>query len=88
MVSEPTCQLLCCRGACCLSGVRTYLLGTVLQGCRLVKQCQNLPASHCVAGCLSGVRIYLLGTELQGCRLFKLCRNLSAKQCVAGVQAV
>ena len=24
--------------------------GTVLQGCRMFKQCQNLPARHCVAG--------------------------------------
>ena len=39
-----------CRGAGCLSGVRTYLPGTVLQGCRLLKLCRNLPAGHCVAG--------------------------------------
>ena len=49
-VSEPTCQALCCRGAGCLSGVWTYLQGTVLQGCRLFKRCLNLPAGHCVAG--------------------------------------
>ena len=47
-VLEPTCRALCYRGAGCLSGVRTYLLGTVLQWCRLFKQCQNLPAGHCV----------------------------------------
>ena len=34
----------------CLNGVGTYLPGTVLQGCRLFKRCQNLPAGHCVAG--------------------------------------
>ena len=34
---------LCCRGAGCLSSVGTYLPGTVLQGCRLFKRCQNLP---------------------------------------------
>ena len=50
MVSEPTCQALCCKGAGCLSCVRTYLPGTVLQGCRLFKRCWNLPAWHCVAG--------------------------------------
>ena len=47
-MSEPTCQALCYRGAYCLSGVRTYLLGTVLQGCILFKRCRNLPAGHCV----------------------------------------
>ena len=30
------------------SVVGTYLPGTVLQWCRLFKQCQNLPAGHCV----------------------------------------
>ena len=39
---------LCYSGAGWLSSVRTYLPGTVLQGCRLFKQCQNLPAGHCV----------------------------------------
>ena len=34
----------------CLSGVGTYLLDTVLQGCRLFKQYQNLPPEHCRAG--------------------------------------
>ena len=47
---EPTCKALCCRGAGCSSGVRTYLPGTVLQGCRLFKRCWNLPAGHGVAG--------------------------------------
>ena len=28
----------------------TYLLGTVLQGCRLFNICRNLPARHCVTG--------------------------------------
>ena len=67
----------------CLSGVRTYLPGTVLQWCRLFKQCQNLPTGHCVAGgadCLSGV--------LQGCRLPKWCQNLPTGHCVTVVQAV
>ena len=49
-VSEPTCPALGNRGADCLSGVRTYLPGTVLQWCRLFKLCRNLPARHCVAG--------------------------------------
>ena len=45
---EPTCQALCCLVADCLSCVGTYLPGTVLQWCRPFKQCQNLPAGHCV----------------------------------------
>ena len=49
-VSVPTCQALCYSGAGCLSGVRTYLPGTVLQWCRLFKRCQNLPAGHCFTG--------------------------------------
>ena len=47
-VSIPTCRALCYIGAGWLSIVRTYLPGTVLQGCRLYKRCQNLPARHCV----------------------------------------
>ena len=47
-MSEPTCRELCYRVAGCLSGVRLYLPGTVLQGCRLFKLCQNLRAGHCV----------------------------------------
>ena len=34
----------------CLSGIRTYLMGTVLQGCRLFKGSLNLPGGHYVAG--------------------------------------
>ena len=71
-VSEPTSNALYGRGAGCLSDVRTYVRGIVLQGCRLFKLCQNLPSRHCVAGC----------------RLFKPCPKLPARQCVAGVQAV
>ena len=47
-MSDPTCRALCCSGAGCLSNVRTYLPGTVLQWCRLFKGCQNLPAGYCV----------------------------------------
>ena len=47
-VTEPTCLALCYSGADCLNGVRMYLPGTVLQWCRLFKQCQNLPTGHCV----------------------------------------
>ena len=50
VVSEPTCLALCCRGAVYLSTLRSYLPGTVLQGCRLFKWYGNLPARHCVAG--------------------------------------
>ena len=48
VVSEVTFQALCCRDAGCSSGVGTYLQGTVLNVCSLFKQCQNLPAKHCV----------------------------------------
>ena len=47
-MSESTCRALCYSGKDCLSCVRTYLPGTVLQGCRLFKLCQNLPTRHCV----------------------------------------
>ena len=47
-MSESTCQTLCYSDAGCLSNVRNYLPGTVKQGCRLFKRCQNLPAGHCV----------------------------------------
>ena len=47
-MSEPTCRALCYSGADCLSGVGTFLPGSVLQWCRLIKWCQNLPARHCV----------------------------------------
>ena len=90
-MSEPTCRALCCRGADCLSNVRVYLLGTVLQGCRLFQQCLNLPAGHCVAvvqAVLSSVGTYLPSTVLQWCRLFKDSQNLHAGNCVAGVQTV
>ena len=49
-MSKPTCRALCYGGADCLSGFRTYLRGTVLHRCRLLKRCQNLPAGHCVTG--------------------------------------
>ena len=49
-MSEPTCRALCYSDAGCLSIVRTYLLGTVLQGCRLLYDCLNLPIMYCVAG--------------------------------------
>ena len=47
-VSEPTFRALCYSGAGCLSGVSTYLPGTVLQWCRLFKRWWNLPVGHCV----------------------------------------
>ena len=47
-MSESTCWTLCYSGESCFSNVRVYLPGTVLQWCRLFKQCQSLPAGHCV----------------------------------------
>ena len=57
------------QGAGCLSGVGTYLPGTVLQGCRLFKRCQNLSARHCAAGVqlIKWCRNLSAGTVLQGC---------------------
>ena len=34
----------------CLSGVGTYLPGTVGLGCRLFKRCRSQPPGHCGAG--------------------------------------
>ena len=72
LVSEPTCRALCYSGAGCLSNVRTYLPGTVLQWYRLLKKCQNLPTGHCVPGF----------------QTVKPCHNLPAGHCVTVVQAV
>ena len=47
-MSESTFRTLCYSDAGCLSNVRNYLPGTVMQGCRLFERCQNLPAGHCV----------------------------------------
>ena len=46
VVSGPSSLALFGRGAGCLSGVGTYIPGTVEQGCRLFKLCQNLPTGH------------------------------------------
>ena len=47
-MSEPNCGALCYSGADCLSGVGNYLPGSVLQWCRLLSRCWNLPAGQCV----------------------------------------
>ena len=90
-MSEPTYRALCCRGAGCLSGVRTYLLDTVLQWCRLFKQCLNLPAGHSVTvvkAVLAMSESTCLCTVLQWCRLFKRWSNLPAGHCGTVVKAV
>ena len=87
-VSEPTSRALWRICAGCLSSIRTYLAGTVGQGCRLIKQCQNLAPGHRGVGCLSVVPTYLPGTVGQACRQFKHCRNLPPWHCWAVVQAV
>ena len=90
-MSESTYRALCCSGAGCLSNIGTYLPGTVLQWCRMFKQCWSLPAGHCFysgESCFSNVRVYLPGTVLQGCRLFMQCQNLPAGHCVTVVKAV
>ena len=90
-LSEPTCRALSNSGESCFSNGGVYLPGTVLQGCRMFKHCQNLPAGNCVTVMQTfkgGVRTYLLGTVLQWCRLIKRCQNLSAGHYVTVVQAV
>ena len=52
---ESTCKALCYSGEICFSNVGVYLPGTVLQWCRLFKQCQNLPARHCVTVVKAGL---------------------------------
>ena len=84
-MSEPTCRALCYSGAGCLSGVRTYLPGTVyteVQTVEAVSEPTYRALCYSGAGFLSGVRTYLPGTMLQWCRLFKGCRNLPAGHCV------
>ena len=91
MVSEPTWWALCYSVADCLSGVRTYLPGTVLQWWRLFwAMTESTCRALCYSGkdCLSCVRTYLPGTVLQGCRLFKRCQNLPTGHCVTVVQTV
>ena len=50
VVLGPTSRALWGRCAGCLSGVETYLQGTVGQLCRLFKWCWNLPPGHRGAG--------------------------------------
>ena len=59
---------LCSEREACLSGVGTYLPGTVGQGCRWFQAVLELTsqAPWGSAGCLSGVRNYLSGTVVQG----------------------
>ena len=89
-MSESTCRARCYSGEDCLKGVRTYLSGTVLQGCMLFKLCQNLTVMHCVTvmKAVLEMSVYLPGTVIQWCRLFKQCRNFPAWHCVTVVEAV
>ena len=68
-MAEPTCRALCYSGADCLSGVGTYLPGTVLQWGRLFKRCRNLPAVHCV----TVVKAVLAMSECQNLPTSHLC---------------
>ena len=89
-VSEPTCWALFCRGAGCLSGVRTYLQGTVCRGAGCLRGVgTNLPGTV-LQGCrlLMQSQKYLPGTVLQGCRLLMQSKNLPDWHCAAGMQAV
>ena len=75
-MSEPICRALCYSVACCLSIVGTCLPGTVLQGCRLLQHCLNLPTMHCVAG----VQAVLAMSEFT---CWALC--YSGADCLSGV---
>ena len=90
-MSEPTCRALCYSGADCLSGVRTYLRGTVLQSGRLFKRCPNLPAVHCVTVVkavlsMSESTCQALCYSGKGC--LRSVRTYLPGTCVAGVQTV
>ena len=87
-VSEPTCRALCYSGEGCLSGVRTYLPGTVLQWCRLFKRCWNLSAKHCDTVVKAVLALSEPTCRALCCRLFKQCQNLPAGHCVTVVKAV
>ena len=82
---------LCYSGKDCLSCVRTYLPRTVLQGCRLFKQCLNLPARHSVTvvkAVLAMSESTCLALCYSGADCFKRCQNLPAGHCVTEVKAV
>ena len=87
-MSESTCRALCYSDADCLSSVRNYLQGTVLQWCRLFKQCQKLPAGHCVTAVQTVLAVSEPTCRARCYRLFKRCQNLPAGHCVKGVQTV
>ena len=90
-MSEPTCWALCYISADYLSGVGTYLPGTVLQCERLFKRCRNLPAVHCVivvkaVFAMSESTCQALCYSGKGC--LRSVRTYLPGTCVAGVQTV
>ena len=90
-MAEPTCRALCYSGADCLSGVGTYLPGTVLQWGRLFKRSRNLPAVHCVTVvkallAMSESTCQALCYSGKGC--LRSVRTFLPGTCVAGVQTV
>ena len=90
-MSESTYRALCYSGAVCLSGVGTYLPGTVLQWGRLFKQCRNLPAVHCVTVvkavlAMSESTCQALCYSGKGC--LRSVRTYLPGTCVAGVKTV
>ena len=90
-MSEPTCRALCYSGADCLSGVGTYLPGTVLQWCRLFKRCRNLPAVHCVTvvrAVLAMSKSTCQVLRYSGKDCLRSVRTYLLGTCVAGVQTV
>ena len=90
-LSEPTYHALCCRGAGCFSNGRPYLPGSVLQWGRLLKQCRNLPAVHCVTVvkavlAMSESSCQALCYSGKGC--LRSVRTYLPGTCVAGMQTV
>ena len=77
------------QGCSCLSGVATYLLGTVLQGCSLLKQCHNPICRHCAAGvqlfkcCLK----LISSTVMQVCSCFSGVETYLPGLCCSGAAA-
>ena len=77
---ESTSPALWGSSAGCLIGVRTYLLVSVEEGCRLFKRCQHLPPRHCWAG-VQAVRMELEPTSKAlwglGAGCLQQCQKLS-----------
>ena len=70
----------------CLNSVRTYMPGTVLQGCSCLSSVTTYLLGTVLQGCscLSGVATYLLGTVLQGCSCLSSVATYLPALCCSG----